>query len=210
MRVVEDRDYATVNDVLVFLNSYGVEPDSGMPLEMVELALSTQMDYIDTYLRTSWRLKEVSEEITPLTENYKWGSGLAIPLSYVPVQSVESVVFYRGLNNSPVEISVDKVKVFKNRGVIVVPHWDFDMLLYPGVVTVTYRFGYNEDPPNDIKLATILLTASYLLANWEFTVLNSASDLSPSRQFRIQDWTARAHDILDRYKRVHVAHVGAY
>lgn len=200
--VINDRQYATVGEVLDFIQGYGLNPDTSLKPNYILDTIMRWTNYVDNYVQTSWRLLEVTEiKLVDYGDMIDAYSHVEISMSYGPIREVVSVEYYDLNTHTWVPVPVTSYSVLGFNTIILGVHSVYSSL-YPMRIRITYRFGNDSDPPLDIRNAVIRLVASELISNWEFSVVGPGGDVSPSRTFRVQTWRSEAHEILNRHRRI--------
>ena len=152
-------DYVTEEEI----RSYCGIASQEYPSEFVMALASMSMDELDHRTGRTWRGP------TSVTEYYTGDGSDTLFLNHVDIIQLESLSIDDDNDGNYTNVSVDKVKVYNDEGILVLrnnaevnifPRYDNSIL-----VTYTYGLASSSTIPNDIKLLCLKIIANMIHPN---------------------------------------------
>ncbi|MCJ2531429.1 MAG: hypothetical protein LN413_03830 [Candidatus Thermoplasmatota archaeon] len=186
----------------------------------VEDIINAAEDEVDRYTNTAWRPLTVTDEFHDFKSPRIYGRPLPSYTFWLfDVRDFRFVPFRHRPVVSPITTPTDKLEVWRgneyediaatgtegrqndwwvdyDKGVLYfVSKWP---LRERNGVRLTYRYGADA-VPNDLRHATVLLSAVYLATGTVGTFLLPEGGSEPGYESRWEKWEERAYQILDHY-----------
>lgn len=211
-------NYTTVARVVSQLG--WVDKDGNRPtLDANEIPTSTEVEemiedaesFLESYCRTAWRTKTVTDEKHSAPELYyrRYSQGMYFQLRNRNIIAMTKIEIWEGDGYNDLVATGTEGDgpqegdwyIMPEEGLLFI-HNTYPSTFYEGSVKLTYTYGQSSIP-NGIRRATTLLAAAYAIESnfdWVYTLREGVEGISNEK--KSQMWEKRALELANRFKEI--------